>query len=284
MLLRRWRVARCLSQLKLALDAAISPRHLSCIETGRSQPSREMVLRLSTALQIPLPERNVLLLAAGFAPLYRHTSLDATEPEPPSDDMKFFIAQLEPNPVLVLGHHWDVLIMNDGAKRLLALFPGCDSVMPLNGPRLIFHPKGLRPFIENWEVVASRIIQRVHRNAADNPSDETLKCLIEELLSYPNVPSRWRRPDLDNPPQPFLKINCRWKNLTLRLFSTLTTLGTPMDIARCELRIETLFPTDEGTRTVLNRLAEDCLPEERLSRTLKPGGESASQFVANSEQ
>ena len=260
-LLRRWRALRRLSQLDLALDADISTRHLSCVETGRAQPSREMVLRLAEALQVPLRERNALLLAAGYAPLYRHTSLDAPELLAARRAVDFLVAQLEPNPVLVLDRHWNILWMNDGAKRILDLFPGWDSVTPLNGPRLVFHPKGLRPFIENWEEMASRIIRRVHRESADNPSDETLKRFLEELLSYPDVPSRWRTFDLDDAP-PFLTINYKWKNSTLRLFSTLTTLGTPLDVALQELRIETLFPADEATRAVVNRLAEECLASQ----------------------
>lgn len=261
-LLRRWRGVRRLSQLALALDADISMRHLSCIETGRAQPSREMVLRLAETLQVPLRERNALLLAAGYAPLYRQRELDAPELEAARCAVDFLIAQLEPNPVLVLDRYWNILRMNDGAKRILDLFPGYDSVKPLNGPRLVFHPQGLRPFIENWEAVAARIIQRVHREAADNPSDETWKQFLAELLSYPNVPSRWRMLDLDDAPPPFLTINYRWKNSTLRLFSTLTTLGTALDVALQELRIETLFPADEATRAAVNRLAEDCFASQ----------------------
>ncbi len=234
-------------------------RHLSCLETGRARPSREMIVRLAEALQIPLRERNALLLAAGYAPLYRHTDLDAPELEAARRAVQFFIAQLEPNPVLVLDRYWNILRMNAGARRILDLFPGCDSVKPLNGPRLVFHPQGLRPIIENWEPVAARIIQRVRREAADNPSDETLKRLLEELLSYPDVPSRWRALDFDGTPPPFLTLNYRWKHSTLRWFSTLTTLGTPMDVALQELRIETLFPADEATRIVVNRLAAGAL-------------------------
>lgn len=256
-LLRRWRVARHLSQLNLALDAAISSRHLSCIETGRSQPSREMVLRLAKALQVPLHERNALLLAAGYAPLYPHAVPDRSELEQAGGEMNFFMAQLEPNPVLVLDRYGNILRMNDGAKRILTLFPGCDSVTPLNAHRLVFHPHGLRPFIENWENVAARIIQRVHHESADNPSDETLKGFLDELLSYPNVPVRWRKLDLDYAPLPFLTIHYKWNNSTLRLFSTLTTLNIPLNVIRQEIRIESLFPADEGTRAVVNRLAEE---------------------------
>jgi transcriptional regulator with XRE-family HTH domain len=257
-LLRHWRSVRRVSQLELALDADISTRHLSCVETGRAQPSREMVLRLAEALQVPLRERNALLLAAGYAPLYRSTALDAPAVEAARGALEFLMGQLEPNPVLVLDRYWNTLMMNAGAKRVLALFPGCDSGTPHNGPRLVFDPLGLRPFIENWEVVAARIIRRLQREVADNPSDETMKCFLEKLLSYPDVPSRWRMLDLDGAPPPFLTINYRWKNTTIRLFSALTTFGTPLDVALQELRVETFFPADEATRTVLNRLAEEA--------------------------
>jgi hypothetical protein len=218
-----------------------------------------MVLRLAEALEVPLRERNALLLAAGYAPLYRDTGLDAPELEAARRAVELLMAQLEPYPVLVLDRHWNTLRMNAGAKRFLALFPGCDSGTPHNGVRLVFHPQGLRPFIENWELVAARIIRRVHREAGDNPSDVTLKRFLDELLSYPDVPSRWRMLDLDGTPSPFLTINYRWKNSTLRLFSALTTLGTPLDVGLQELRIESFFPADEATRVMLNRLTEECL-------------------------
>ena len=210
-----------------------------------------MVLRLAEALQIPLRERNALLLAAGYAPLYRHTGLNTPELQAAHRTVEFLMAQHEPYPVLVVDRYWNTLKMNAGAKRFFALFPGCDSVAPHNGVRLVFHPQGLRPFIENWESVAARIIQRVHREAAANPSDETMKCFLEELLSYPDVPSRWRMLDLEGTPPPFLTINYRCKNSTLRLFSALTTFGTALDIALQELRIESFFPADEATRAVL---------------------------------
>jgi len=255
-LLRRWREVRRLSQLDLALDADISTRHLSCIETGRAQPSRDMVLRLADTLQVPLRERNALLLAAGYAPLYRHTNLDTPDLDTPAAQaarhaVGLFLIQLEPNPVLVLDRYWNTLKMNAGAKRVLGLFNGCDSVTPHNGPRLVFDPQGLRPFIENWEIVAARIIQRLHREAADNPSDETMKCFLDELLSYPGVPSRWRALDLGDIAPPFLTIDYRWKNSTLRFFSTLTSFATPQDVALQELRIESFFPADEATRSFL---------------------------------
>jgi hypothetical protein len=216
-----------------------------------------MILRLSEALKVPLRERNVLLLAAGYAPLYRDSGLDAPEVEAAYSAVEFVMAQLEPNPVVVVDRYWNTLKMNAGAKRVLGLF-GCDSGTPHNGPRLVFDPRGLRPHIENWQPVAARIIRRVHREAADNPSDETLKSFLEELLSYPDVPTRWRTPDSNDPFPPFLTINYRWKNSTLRLFTALTTFGTPLDVALQELRIESFFAADEATRLVLNQLSEQA--------------------------
>lgn len=255
-LLRRWRALRRLSQLDLALDAEISTRHLSCVERGRAQPSREMVLRLAETLQVPLRERNALLLAAGYAPLYRQTRLDAPELEAARRAIDLLIAHLEPYPVLILDRYWNTLTMNAGAKRFLGLFPGCDSGTPHNGVRLVFDPQGLRPFIANWEIIAARIVRRVSHEAANNPADETMKRFLSELLNYPDVPSRWCIPDLDGAHSPFLTINYRWNNSILRLFSVLSTLGTPLDVALQELRIETFFPADEATRAVMNRLAE----------------------------
>src|SRR5580704_9686989 len=250
-LLRQWRAARRISQLTLALDADISTRHLSCVERGRAQPSREMVLRLAEALEIPLRERNTLLLAAGYAALYRQTSLDAPEMEAARQAVDLLLKQLEPYPGIVIDRYWNTLRMNSGMRHFLERFPICDSVKPHNGVRFVFHPKGLRPFIENWESIAARIIQRVHREVAANPSDETMKAFLEELLSYPAVPSRWRVLDVGDSPPPFFTINYRWNNSTLRFFSTLATFGSAQDVALQEMRIESFFPADEVTRAVL---------------------------------
>lgn len=254
LLLRRWRAVRRVSQLALALDADISTRHLSCVETGRAHPSREMVLRLAEALQVPLRERNALLLAAGYAPFYRQSGLDAPEMQAARDAVDLLLRQQEPFPGIVVDRYWNTLKMNEGTRRFLALFPGCDAVKPRNGIRLVFHPKGLRRFIENWQSVAARLIQRVQREAAADPSDEAMKNFLEELLSYPGVPGRWRWLDFDDSPPPLLTVEYKCKNSTLRLFSMLTTFGTAQDVALQELRIESFFPADEVTRAALTAL------------------------------
>ena len=142
--------------------------------TRKAEPGDGLV-RLAEALQVPLRERNPLLLAAGYAPLYRQTDLDTQELDAARRAVEFLMAQHEPYPVLVMDRHWNTLRMNAGAKRFLGRFPGCDSGTPHNGVRLVFQPKGLRPFIENWESVAARIIQRVQHEVSANPSDQTMK-------------------------------------------------------------------------------------------------------------
>jgi hypothetical protein len=185
-------------------------------------------------LQVPLRERNALLLAAGYAPFYRHTGLDAPEMEAARHAVDLLMRQQEPFPGIVVDRYWNTLRMNAGTRRFLGLFPVCDSVTPRNGIRLVFHPKGLRKFIENWESVAGRLIQRVHREIAANPSDDTMKCFLKELLSYPDVPYRWRWFDVDDTSAAATG-NYRWNNSTSVFFhlrpSALRTLP-------CEIRIE----------------------------------------------
>jgi len=162
-LLRHWRTARRLSQLDLALEAGISSRHLSYVETGRAERSREMVLRLAVALQVPLGERNALLLAGGYAPVYRQTGLDALEMGQARSAVEFILAQQEPYPAIVVDRLWNILMTNGGTKRFFALFPESHPPGTPNAMRTLLHPAGLRPYIENWEDLAARLLQRLHR-------------------------------------------------------------------------------------------------------------------------
>jgi len=251
-LLRYWRAARRISQLGLSVEAGVSTRHVSYIETGRTQPSREMVLRLATALQVPLRERNSMLLASGYAAIHQESRLDLPELEGARRAIEFILAQQEPYPAFVVDRHWNILMTNRGRERFLALFPPTTVPGRVNAIRMVFHPNGLRPYLANWEDLAARLIQRVHREAASNPSDAGMIALRDELLAYPGVPDRWRLPDPDGPPVAFFTIDYKWKNQLLRLFSVITTFGTPQDLTLQELRIESFFPADESTRTVLN--------------------------------
>jgi transcriptional regulator with XRE-family HTH domain len=258
-LLRHWRAARRMSQLALATDAEISSRHLSFLETGRAQPSREMVLLLAGVLDVPLRDQNVLLAAAGYAPIYRETALGAPELGQVRRALGFMLAQQEPFPALVVDRHWNLLLQNEGAGRLFALFLDPDAAARVPGPpnvvRMTFHPQGLRRYIANWEALASPLIQQIHREAVGGIPDEGTRQLLEEVLSYPGVPARWRAPDARAQSAPFLPMTLRKGDLALRFFSTIATLGTPQDITLQELRVECFYPGDQATEEFARRLA-----------------------------
>jgi transcriptional regulator with XRE-family HTH domain len=257
-LLRQWRTLRGMSQLDLSGEAGISARHLSFVETGRAQPSREMVLLLSRALDVPLRDRNELLIAAGYAPVYRETDLAAPAMAQVRRALDFILRQQEPYPALVLDRHWDVLAVNEGSARVQAHFLDAAAVAELGPPnamRLMFHPRAFRPFIVNWEATAASLIQWLHRDAVSGRGDGRTRALLDELLAYPDVPRQWRRLDLDVSTTPFLSIELRRGETTLRYFTTLTSLGTPHDITLQELRIESFFPADEATEETTRQLA-----------------------------
>jgi transcriptional regulator with XRE-family HTH domain len=261
-LLKQWRERRRLSQLALAVDAEISSRHLSFIETGRAQPSRDMVLLLSRVLEVPPRGRNDLLTAAGYAPVYRETGLEAPEMADVRRALDFMMRQQEPYPGLVIDGHWNILMTNAGARRLMGLILDPGAVAAVGGPpnamRLFYHPRGMRPFIVNWEATAAGLIQWLHRDLARGIGDAETSRLLEELLSYPDVPRKWRTLDLDAAPVPFLGVELRRDKTHLTFFSTLTTLGVPYDITLHELRVECFFPADRESETLLRSLGDSA--------------------------
>jgi transcriptional regulator with XRE-family HTH domain len=257
-LLRQWRERRRLSQLALAVDAEISSRHLSFIETGRARPSRDMVLLLSRVLEVPPRGRNDLLTAAGYAPVYRERSLEAPEMAQVRRALDFILRQQEPYPGLVIDGHWNILMSNGGAQRLLSRFLDAEAMAAVGGPpnamRLFYHPRGMRPYIVNWEATAAGLVQWLHRDLARGIGDAETSRLLEELLSYPDVPQKWRTLDLDAVPAPFLAVELRKDDTRVQFFSTLTTLGVPYDITLHELRVECFFPADRDSETWLRAL------------------------------
>ena len=257
-LLRQWRARRRMSQLDLALEADISSRHLSFVETGRARPSRDLVLLLGRVLDLPLRERNDLLTLAGYAAMYRETGLDAPAMAQVRRALDFLLRQQEPYPALLLDRHWDVLKVNEGSARVQAAFldaAAAAALGPPNAMRLMFHPRAFRPYIVNWEATAASLIQWLHRDALSGFADRQTLDLLEELLAYPDVPRHWRSVDLDASTAPFLSIEFRNAELDLRYFTTLTSLGTPHDITLQGLRIECFFPADEATEQASRRLA-----------------------------
>ena len=258
-LLRQWRARRRMSQLDLAAEAEISSRHLSFIETGRAGPSREMVRLLAQVLDVPLRDRNALLTAAGYAPIYRETRLEAPAMAQARRALDFMLRQQEPYPALVLDRHWNVLDVNEGSARVQRAFLDSAAVADLGPPnamRLMFHPRAFRPHIVNWEATAASLIQWLHRDALSGFADSETRALLQELLSYPDVPRHWRTLDLEASTAPFLPIEFSKDELSLRYFTTLTSLGTPHDITLQELRIECFFPADEATEAASRRLAD----------------------------
>jgi len=255
-LLKQWRERRRMSQLGLALEAEISTRHLSFLETGRTQPSREMVLLLARVLEVPLRGRNELLTAAGYAPVYRETGLDAPEMAQVKQALGFMLRQQEPFPAMVLDRHWNILLTNDAMGKVMGLFldPAATAALgPANAMRLSYHPKALRPYIVNWESTAAAFIQWLHRDLLRTGDAETRR-LLDELLSYPDVPKQWQLLDLDASTAPFLAIELKKGDVRFSFFTLLASLGTPYDITLHELRVECFFAADAATDAALRRL------------------------------
>jgi transcriptional regulator with XRE-family HTH domain len=262
-LLRAWRGARKLSQLDLALTAEMSQRHLSFLESGRAQPSREMVLQLSEALDVPLRERNIFLIAAGFAPLYQERKIDSQDMGAVRQALELMLKHHEPFPALVVNRNWGMVMRNDAAALVLGLLLGdpekvwtqVDPGGEHNVMRMTLHPRGMQPLLKNWEQVATFLLTRVQREAAADPSNSKLQALFVEIAGYPGVPSRWRSSSWTTPPPPILPLEFSVGGQSLKLFSMLSTFGTAQDITADELRVETFFPADEVTTQFFQRLA-----------------------------
>jgi transcriptional regulator with XRE-family HTH domain len=245
-LLRKWRAARGRSQLELALDMGVSQRHVSFIESGRSSPSRALLLGLANALNVPLRDRNVLLLAAGFAPMYAEAAWDAAEMRVVHRALERMLKQHEPYPALVMDRHWNVLMTNDAAPNFFGQFIDLETFpRPRNLLRLMFDPKGLRPFVGNWEVVAASLIQRVHGEAVGGVLDDVMRSLVDELLAFPGVSPDWRTPDAAST-SPVVPISFVKEGHASTWFSMVSTVGTPQAVAAQELRVECMFKTDQA--------------------------------------
>jgi transcriptional regulator with XRE-family HTH domain len=251
--LRWWRAHRGLAQLELAGAAGTTQRHVSFLESGRAQPSREMVLRLAATLDVPLRQQNALLLAAGFAPAWREGSLAAPELAVVNQALEHMLAQQEPFPAIVVDRCWNVLRANTGAARLTAFLtapsPAPAAAGSVNIAEWLLSPDGLRPFLVNWQEVAIYFLRGVQADTMADGSQETAE-LLQRLLAYPGVPALSHTPALAEPPTPVLAMHFRKGQTSLRLFTTIATLGTPQDVTVQELRIECFFPADVATSQV----------------------------------
>ena len=249
--LREWRQRRHLSQLDLAVDAEISARHLSFVETGRSAPSRDMVLKLAERLDVPLRERNVLLVAAGFAPAFPQRSLEDPALKSAREAINLVLKAHEPNPALAYDRHWNLVSANRMVAPLLDGVPQRLLGQPFNILRLAFHPEGLAPRTVNLAEWAAHLLERLHRQCEATADPELLK-LYQDLKSYP-IPARSAPITPDN--NVALPFKLRLNGEILSFISTTMVFGTPVDITLQELALETFFPADERTAERMRQMA-----------------------------
>ncbi|MDH3643979.1 MAG: helix-turn-helix transcriptional regulator [Gammaproteobacteria bacterium] len=261
--LRDWRRHRRMSQLDLSTHSGISQRHISFLETGRSNPSRGMVLALSDSLDIPLRERNTLLQRAGFAAAYAEQPLEDAQVRVFREALQATLDHHEPYPAMVLDGRWNLVMANDAALRFFSLFVDPFAALERMGAptefqmvRLCLSDLGLKPYIENWQELTYSFLQRARRALVVNPNDALLPGLIEEILRHPEAPPNWQKPDWSTPPAPAMTMNLAHEGGRYALFTMLAHFGTPQNVTIEELSVETFYPADETTRDLLIELAD----------------------------
>ncbi|WP_194835101.1 helix-turn-helix domain-containing protein [Nocardia sp. XZ_19_369] len=282
-LLREWRQRRRLSQLDLALAADTSARHLSYVETGRAKPSRAMVLRLSEALEVPLRERNTLLLAADYAPAYRESNLDDVSLTSVRAALTTMLTAHEPYPAVVVDRLWNVVTGNAAMSVLLQGIPEQLLLPRPNVYRLVLHPEGLSARLANLSQVRELFLERLARQVGAS-GDPRLAALYDEVRRYPRLPDPPDEPKVDAAqPSPFeVPIRIRTPLGELSMFSTMATFGAPADVTLSELAIELFYPLDEFTAAALRELAA-AANSERPELDRLEAGPDATLGVDGSE-
>lgn len=248
--LREWRKLRKKSQLELALDAEISSKHISFLETGRAKPTKEMIHRLSDVLDIPFRERNLLMLGAGLSPCYSDQKIDDPAMKSVSDAIHFILKQQEPYPAMLISSSWKVLRVNDAAKLLFAiLFPGSFPVGQ-NLMELIFHPDGFRKYVINWEEVSSYLLGRLRQEARLGKRENF--DLFQKIASFlPKDQTEF----VPKENLPLISIDVSFEGKVLSFLSVISSFGTPLDVGLQELKIETFFPNNKETAETMSHLA-----------------------------
>lgn len=251
--LRYWRGKRGYSQLQLSTIGAVSQRHISFLESGRSQPSKELILKLGVVLAIPLRQRNVMLLAAGFAPAYRERQLSDPDLLAVRQALDFMLAQQAPYPALVVDRLWNLQLCNAAAAGMVKWLLGMPDKQQVaidgtvNVLKLLLDPNGVRQYLVNWQAVCADLLQWIQREAmSDGPGSEAAS-LLAELVALTGCAASDEGADLDRHALPFLPVILRKDGVELNLFTTIATLGTPRDVTVHELRIESFFPADSAT-------------------------------------
>jgi transcriptional regulator with XRE-family HTH domain len=249
-LLREWRQRRNLTQLELALQSAVSARHLSFIETGRTRPSREMLLHLAERLDVPLRDRNRLLLAAGFAPAFGERSLEESEMAPVRQALERFLSAHEPYPAVVVDRRWNIVAWNRGVDYVNRGVAPELREPPANALRIALHPDGLASQISNLPDWSGYLLARLRREIAAT-GDPELEALYQELATYPGVAIEEDRADAPTPSEIMLKHELRLDDRDLALFCTFSTFGTARDLTLAELTIVAFYPADAQTAEAL---------------------------------
>ncbi|WP_103703090.1 helix-turn-helix domain-containing protein [Paraburkholderia eburnea] len=249
-LLREWRVRRRMSQLLLATEAEISTRHLSFVESGRATPSREMVMHLAERLDVPLRERNTLLVAAGYAPLYRERALDDPHLAAARAAVELVLRGHEPYPALAVDRHWNIVASNGALAPLVGNASPALLAAPVNALRLSLHPEGMAPRIVNWHAWRAHLLARLQRQI-DASADAALMALHDELAAYPAPTGA--APACVESIQHHIAVPLRLRTALgeLSFYGTTTIFGTPVDITLSELAIEAFFPADAATAAAL---------------------------------
>ena len=251
-MIREWRQRRRMSQLNLALEADISQRHLSFVESGRAKPSRDMALHIAERLHMPLRQRNRLLLAAGYAPSFGERRLDDPALKPALDAVELVLKVHEPNPAMAVDRHWNLVLANRSIEPFLAAV--ADRTLlepPLNVLRLSLHPRGLAPLIANLAEWRAHLLKRLAQ-LNDLHADPALERLEKELRGYPGGASA--RPVVHNDGIA-VPLKLKIGDTLLSFISTITVFGTPLDVTLSELAVESFFPADEATAAYLRQAA-----------------------------
>jgi len=257
----QWRKHRKLSQLDLALDAGVSQRHISFMESGRSKPSREMVLGLAQVLEVPLRERNQLLSAAGFAPVFKERGLDDEDMTAVQQALEMSLKHHEPYPALVADRNWNLVMRNQAAIGMISLLGDPEEVWQRVDPsgkknvyRMTFHPEGMQPLVQNWDQMAKLLLLRLQREVSADPANEELSTLLADVTEMSGVEISRGVGSMSVPLAPILPLEMSAAGVTLKVFSMISSFGTALDITAEELKVETFFPADDFTATFFKRL------------------------------
>ena len=260
--LRSWRRLKAVTQEELAFRTGSSTRHLSFLESGKSQPSRQAVLNFGEALELPLREQNALLEAAGFAKAFQESDLGDPQLEQVAKVLGWILKGCEPNGAVVLDRTRNILQHNDGWVQLMTALVNLEEIFDnrqANALHLLFHPAGFRTVLKNWHEVAHAELSQLHTECrADGGSDQALQVLLEELTSYPGVPEHWLMPLYESQFSFVLPMRMNTPYGEANIFSTVTSIGAPRDITLQEIRVQAYCPADAATESVLQQL---CNPE-----------------------